>query len=122
MGNANFKPIVDQNIIKLYNLFNEESLFYKNSRNSFSSLCKVVYNKDLDIQNNKLITINHKIDKLKKMNIDEYVKDKKIVNDNDKICKEQFIKSLNMFDNNELSKLLVDTKRDIFNELKKEFD
>ena len=122
MGNVNIKPKVDQNIIKLYNLFNEESLFYKNSKKSFCSLCKTVYDKDLDKQNNKLVILNHKIERLKNMNVDEYVKDKKIVNEDDKICKEQFIKSLNMFDKPELSKLLTDTKRDIFNDLKNEFD
>ena len=57
MGNVNIKPQVDQNIIKLYNLFNEESLFYKNSKKSFCSLCKTVYNKDLDKQNSKLINL-----------------------------------------------------------------
>lgn len=122
MGNQIIKQQFDKNIIQLYNLFNKDSLFYQNSDKSFSNLCKHVYDKDLTIQDNKVKILNKKIKKLKKMKLDEYIRDKKIVNEENEICKDHFCKSLTMFDHKELKDLLTDTKKSIFLELKKEFD
>ena len=122
MGNQIVKEKFNNNIIQLYNLFNKDSLFYQNSENSFSDLCKQVYIKDLNIHNKKVTILNNKINKLKKMKLDEYVRDKKIINDENIICKDNFCKSLTMFNNEELNDLLMNTKKSIFIELKKEFD
>ena len=125
MGNCNVTILnnqVNNNIIKLYNLYNDKSLFFNNSHNSFSELCKQVYIKDLNLQNKKIKLLNHKIKRLKSMKLDDYIRNKKILNDENKIDKDHFIKSLSIFDNNELEELLINTKKIIFLELKKEFD
>ena len=59
MGNTNIKENeINNDILKLINLYNNQSLFFHNSKNSFSELFKQVYIKDLNIHNKKLKNLN----------------------------------------------------------------
>tara|TARA_B100001094_G_scaffold31675_1_gene26296 strand:- start:611 stop:955 length:345 start_codon:yes stop_codon:yes gene_type:complete len=104
----------DTNILQLFNLFHKKSLFYQNSKECFLQLIKTIYQKELTKKKDKL-------HKLTKMTIDDYIKEKKIINEENDIDKTQFIKLLSRFTRDEITTLLQTTKKNIFIELKKEF-
>ena len=56
------------------------------------------------------------------MKLEDYIRDKRVLNDKNEIDKDNFIKSLSIFNDLELEELLNNTKRIIFLDLKKEFD
>tara|TARA_Y100000590_G_C15051087_1_gene762693 strand:+ start:220 stop:579 length:360 start_codon:yes stop_codon:yes gene_type:complete len=119
MGNSSSKGS-NSKINKLYNLFDEDSIFHVN-KDGFLELANKIKNKELDILKNKIFKLNTKLTEIETMDINEYVQ-VKLLDKDKKIDKEQFIKLLKLFSNDEFNQILKETKKKIFLNLRNEFE
>ena len=113
--NSKISNVSNNTILQLFNLFQKNSMFYENSKLCFPKLIETIYNRELKQKKKNL-------ERLSKMEIADYIKEKKLLNENSDLDKKQFIKLLSLFSQPEINQLLQTTKKNIFLELKKDFD
>jgi len=120
MGICSSKKQKIDKLNKIYSLFNKESIFHVDE-DGLTYLAKKMKNKEIDILNKKILKLSSYLKNLKNMDTDQYINDKLLDKDK-KINKEEFIKVLKMFNNEEIDIILRETKKLIFLNLRKQFE
>ena len=117
MGIKNSKIIIGNNkhkiSKKLYNLFTKESLFYKKTKPCFIKLATIIYEKEITLKNKENI---------ENLSIQEYINLKKLINAKNEINKNNFLKLISIFSFKEIDNLLRETKKELFEQLRKEYE
>jgi len=119
MGLCSSKKIKINKLNNIYGLFNEDSVFHVD-KDYLVELANKMKNKEIYLLDKKILKFKNYLENLKNMDIQQYID--KLLDKENKIDKDEFVKMLKMFNDKEIESILMDSKKRIFQKLRKQFE